>query len=156
MPQDAANLVEWQRRIKEIYATGNPPPQESITVRSPTPARPNSQPCRKVPRPTMLSRNSSGELLPLPVVYQNDAFVYTRCGEKRSQDFATDYSVPSTKFDAVTFDMDGLMFNSEDVYTLAGSEFFRARLPVHARIERRDDGPSAAEGLRGHDRLALA
>ena len=26
---------------------------------------------------------------------------------------------------AVTFDMDGLMFNTEDVYTLTGSEFCR-------------------------------
>ena len=29
--------------------------------------------------------------------------------------------------DAVVFDMDGLMFNSEDVYTLAGSELLRRR-----------------------------
>ena len=28
---------------------------------------------------------------------------------------------------AVTFDMDGLMFNSEDVYTLAGTELLRRR-----------------------------
>ena len=28
---------------------------------------------------------------------------------------------------AVTFDMDGLMFNSEDVYTLAGSELLSRR-----------------------------
>ena len=26
---------------------------------------------------------------------------------------------------AVVFDMDGLMFNSEDIYTLAGVELFR-------------------------------
>ena len=27
-PQDAASLVDWWKRIQDIYATGNPPPQE--------------------------------------------------------------------------------------------------------------------------------
>ncbi len=34
---------------------------------------------------------------------------------------------PAFPFSAVVFDMDGLMFNTEDVYTLVGTELLRRR-----------------------------
>ena len=49
---------------------------------------------------------------------------------------------------AVVFDMDGLMFNTEEVYTAVGTELSAAAgLRVHRRGQRRDDGPATAARL---------
>ena len=55
---------------------------------------------------------------------------------------------------AVVFDMDGLMFNTEDVYTAVGTELLRRR--GHAfTVELKDAmmGLQAAAVLRSHDPL---
>ena len=41
---------------------------------------------------------------------------------------------------AVVFDMDGLIFNTEDVYTLVGTDYCAAGARIYPGIEKRDDG----------------
>ena len=50
-----------------------------------------------------------------------------------------------TKIDAVVFDLDGLMFNTEDVFNLAGHELLRRRdLEMTDTLLSQNDGPPSA------------
>ncbi len=75
MPQDAASLVEWQRRIKEIYGTGKHPPQEEYysSLADAGPARLRALADKY--GADYLVTQIGGEFLPLKKVYWNDAFV---------------------------------------------------------------------------------
>jgi hypothetical protein len=75
MPQDAASLVEWSRRIKEIYATGNHAPQEEYfnSLADAGPARLRA--LAEKYHADYLVTQFGGKFLPLPVVYHNGAYV---------------------------------------------------------------------------------
>ena len=63
----------------------------------------------------------------------------------------SDNNVPQ----AVVFDLDGLMFNTEELLPGRGlGAFAPPRLRVFRRTARRDDGPAQSCGLANHDRLA--
>ena len=54
---------------------------------------------------------------------------------------------------AIVFDMDGLMFNTEDVYTLVGMELLRRRgCKFTDGVEGQDHGHAASPGFETDDR----
>jgi hypothetical protein len=74
-PQDAAGLHEWWRRIQEVYATGNRAPQDIYFGSLAERGAPRLQALAREYQADYLVTQVSIPLLPLPVVYKNDAFV---------------------------------------------------------------------------------
>ena len=74
-PQDAANLVLWWKRIQDIYATGNPPPQDKYYMSLADAGAPKLQALAKEYKADYLVTQVSLPLLPLEVAYQNESFV---------------------------------------------------------------------------------
>jgi hypothetical protein len=75
MPQDAASLKKWSERIEEIYATGNPPPQDHYYGSLADAGAARLRALAEKYHADYLVTQIGGELLPLPVVYHNDAYV---------------------------------------------------------------------------------
>jgi hypothetical protein len=78
MPQDAASLVAWWKRIQDVYATGNPPPMDKYYV---SPADAGVAKVRELARKYQadyLVAHVSGQMLPLPIAYQNVSYVVYR------------------------------------------------------------------------------
>ena len=77
-PQDAAGLVEWWRRIRRLYATGKSPPQDeyygSLAERGDAKLRALAEEYGA----GYLVTQVSVPMLPLTVVYKNEAFVVYR------------------------------------------------------------------------------
>ena len=74
-PQDAASLEEWWRRIQDVYATGNRPPLDKYYSSLADAGAPRLRQLAKTYEADYLVTQASQPLLPLPVVYQNAAFV---------------------------------------------------------------------------------
>ena len=74
-PQDAASLKIWWERIQDIYATGNPPPQDKYYNSLADAGAARLRALAEKYHADYLVTQIGGELLPLPAVYQNDAFV---------------------------------------------------------------------------------
>jgi hypothetical protein len=74
-PQDAVNLVAWGQRIEDIYATGNPPPQEKYYMSLADAGAPKLRRLAETYKADYLVTQVSVPMLPLEAVYQNKAFV---------------------------------------------------------------------------------
>ncbi len=74
-PQDAASLVLWWKRIKDIYATGNKPPLETFYVSLADAGAPRLRELAKTYKAGYLVTQVSLPLLPLPIEYKNESFV---------------------------------------------------------------------------------
>jgi hypothetical protein len=74
-PQDAASMVEWWKRIQAIYATGNPPPLEKYFMSLADAGVPKLRALAREYKADYLVTQVSMQMLPLKIVYQNDAFV---------------------------------------------------------------------------------
>ena len=73
-PQDAVKLRAWDERIRDIYATGKPPPEDYyFSLADAGPARLRLLAERY--GADYIVTQIGGEFLPLPKVYWNDAFV---------------------------------------------------------------------------------
>ena len=66
-PQDAASLDAWWKRIKDIYATGNPPPLEKYYMSLADAGAPKLQELAKKYEADYLVTQVGLPLLPLPV-----------------------------------------------------------------------------------------
>jgi len=72
-PQDAASVVAWKERVRDIYATGNPPPQDyyfSLADAGPKRLRELAEKYQA----DYIVTQIGAALLPLPVVYPNEAY----------------------------------------------------------------------------------
>ncbi len=74
-PQDAASLVDWWKRIRDIYATGNSPPRETFYISLADAGAPKLQELAKKYEADYLVTQLSVPLLPLPWLYKNESFV---------------------------------------------------------------------------------
>ena len=171
-PQDAASLVAWWKRIQDIYATGKQPPQDpyytSLAGRWGPEAAGTRQEvrCRLSRDPNLrLDFAAAGSVsecvvcrlqVEVRVAGCQISNLKSQVSNLKSQISSLKSQVSSlTPMLAVTFDMDGLMFNTEDVYTLAGTELLARRGCLFTpRTQRCHDGSAAPGGIRGHDRLA--
>jgi hypothetical protein len=74
MPQDAAGLVVWWTRIQDIYATGNPPPQDKYYISLADAGAERLKLLAAKYQADYLVTQTSEPMLPMPVVYKNEAF----------------------------------------------------------------------------------
>ncbi|MGA2257678.1 MAG: DUF6798 domain-containing protein [Thermoguttaceae bacterium] len=74
-PQDAASLVAWWERIRDIYATGNQPPLERFYTSLAGAGAPKLQELAKKYEADYLVTQVSVLVLSLPEVYRNGSFV---------------------------------------------------------------------------------
>jgi hypothetical protein len=77
-PQDAASLVAWWKRIKDIYATGNAPPLEKFYMSLADAGTAKLLKLAEKYEADYLVTQVSVPLLPLPIEYQNESFVVYR------------------------------------------------------------------------------
>ena len=75
IPQDAASLVEWGKRIEKIYGTGNPPPQDAYYSSLADAGADKLQEVAKEYEADYLVTQVSVPMLPMPAVYHNESFV---------------------------------------------------------------------------------
>ena len=74
-PQDAAGVVTWWNRIQDIYATGNPPPEDKYFMSLADAGAPRLRELAKKYEADYLLTQTSLPMLPLPIEYQNESFV---------------------------------------------------------------------------------
>jgi len=74
-PQDAASLVEWWKRIHDVYATGNPPPLNPFYTSLVIAGAHKLQKLAKEYDADYLVTQTCVVPLPLPEVYRNKSFV---------------------------------------------------------------------------------
>ena len=74
-PQDAASLVGWWQRINDIYATGNPPPQDRFYGSMAEAGAKRLKQLAAKYEADYLVTQVCDPLLPLPVLHRNESFV---------------------------------------------------------------------------------
>ena len=130
VPQDAKTIVEWRRRIQDIYEVESPEGPRWCESLGELGAK----------RLEQLGTEYGAELRhhrtdrPAAEIARGSSERHVRhlcpiesAGGNCETASGCAISDPSHPMRAVVFDMDGLMFNTEDVYTLVGTELLRRR-----------------------------
>jgi hypothetical protein len=81
-PQDAAKLVEWWKRIQDIYATGNRPPLDKYYTWLADAGVPRLRELARKYQANYLVTQVSIPALPLPIAYQKGGYVVYRLRQK--------------------------------------------------------------------------
>ena len=124
VPQNARDLIVWRDRLEDVYQPKDDEGGKRVAVRSL--ASLGTTRTRELAEKYGIDYVLTREYPPLllPVAYSNDTYTIL-------QDFRKHHRPTMKRADsplkAVVFDLDGLMFNTEDLYQQVGSEVLRRR-----------------------------